>query len=103
MNLQSLNMPGESKLSVVLPDELRSEVDEYAKLTNRSRSFIIKEAVAAYVGDQHAYLATVREAECEADKGVFISGKSVVAWLESWGTASELPTPEADLLPNGNS
>ena len=96
-------MPGESKLSVVLPDELRSEVDEYAKLTNRSRSFIIKEAVAAYVGDQHAYLATVREAECEADKGVFVSAESVTAWLESWGTADELPAPDANILPNGRS
>ncbi|MBT1158737.1 CopG family ribbon-helix-helix protein [Aminobacter anthyllidis] len=88
-------MASESKFSISLPDDLRSEVDDYATLTRRSRAFIIKEAVAAYVGDQQAYLASVREAEREADEGNFVPGETVADWLASWGTDSELPAPEA--------
>ncbi|MGF7005537.1 CopG family ribbon-helix-helix protein [Aminobacter sp. BE322] len=92
-------MPGESTFSIRLPDDLRSEVDEYAKLTKRSRAFVIKEAVATYISDQQAYLAAVREAENEADEGVFVSGARVTDWLASWGTENELPVPEADIVP----
>ncbi len=35
----------------------------------------------------------------EADKGVFISGKAMHRWIESWGTENELPPPEPDIFP----
>ncbi len=85
--------------SVRLPDDLRREVDDFAKATKRSRSFVVKEAVAAYMEEQKAYLAAIDEALAEADKGVFISGEAVDRWLASWGTDNVLPTPEPDIFP----
>ena len=84
--------------SVRLPDDLRREVDEFAKATKRSRSFVVKEAVAAYMSEQRAYLAAIDEALAEADKGVFISGEAVTRWLASWGMPNELPAPEPDIF-----
>ena len=84
--------------SVRLPDALRREVDEFAKATKRSRSFVVKEAVAAYMSEQRAYLAAIDEALAEADNGVFISGEAVTRWLSSWGTPNELPAPEPDIF-----
>ena len=86
--------------SVRLPDDLRREVDEFAKATKRSRSFVVKEAVAAYMGERRAYLAAIDEAIKEADKGVFISGEAVNRWLASWGTDNVLPMPEPDIFPD---
>src|SRR4051812_23666071 len=86
--------------SVRLPDDLRREVDQFAKATKRSRSFVVKEAVAAYMAEQKAYLAAIEEGEREADKGIFISGAKVSEWLSSWGTPNELPAPEPDIFPN---
>lgn len=87
--------------SVRLPEELKSEVDRFAALTKRSRSFVIKEAVASYMEEQRAYLEALDEAIAEADKGIFVSGEAVDAWLRSWGTDNVLPTPEPDIFPDG--
>lgn len=86
--------------SVRLPDDLRREVDQFAKVTRRSRAFVVKEAVAAYMAEQKAYLEAIEEGEREADEGVFISGDAVIRWLESWGTDNELPRPEPDIFPD---
>jgi predicted transcriptional regulator len=88
--------------SVRLPDGLRREVDDYAKATKRSRSFVVKEAVAAYMEEQKAYLAAIEEGEREADLGVFVSGEAVKRWLLSWGTDNELPRPEPDIFPDSD-
>ena len=85
--------------SVRLPDDLRNEVDRLAALTKRSRSFIVKEAVAAYIEDQRNYLKAIDEALQEADKGIFVSGEAAFEWLDSIGTPDELPAPEANIFP----
>jgi predicted transcriptional regulator len=89
-----------STFSVRLPDDLRQAVDNYAKLTQRSRAFIVKEAVAGFMEDQEAYLAAIDEGLIEADKGVFVSGEAVFEWLESWGTDNVKPMPEPDVFPD---
>jgi predicted transcriptional regulator len=93
-------MPGSATFSVRLPDDLRAEVDQFAKATRRSRSFVVKEAVEAYMAERKAYLEAIDEAIKEADEGIFISGEAVDAWLASWGTDQELPVPEPDIFPD---
>lgn len=92
-------MPGGATFSVRLPDDLRREVDAFAKATKRSRSFVVKEAVAAYMDEQKAYLAAIEEGEREADLGIFVSWEATERWLSSWGTDSELPRPKPDIFP----
>ncbi|MEX0404113.1 CopG family ribbon-helix-helix protein [Aquibium sp. LZ166] len=89
-----------SLVSVRLPDDLRQQVDDLARLTKRSRSFVVKEAVASYLEERRQYLDAIDEAVREADKGVFVSGTAVEAWLRSWGTGEPLPAPEPDILPH---
>lgn len=55
-----------------LPDEIPSEEDEAS----------IKAHILAGLAD--------------FDAGRSVSHEKVVAWLESWGTENELPTPECD-------
>jgi predicted transcriptional regulator len=93
-------MSNDATFSVRLPEELRREVDEFAKATKRSRSFVVKEAIEAYIDDRRAYLEAIDEAIKEADKGVFISGEAVDRWLASWGTDNPLPMPEPDIFPD---
>ena len=86
--------------SVRLPDALKKEVARLAADTRRSRAFIVKEAVAAYVEDQRAYLAAIDEALSEADQGVFVSGDAMKKWFKTWGSANPLPAPEPDIFPD---
>lgn len=84
--------------SVRLPPELKRELEEYAKATQRSSAFIVKEAVEAHLAERRAYLAAIEEAEKEADAGILISGEKVIEWLDSWGTPNEKPMPEPDIF-----
>lgn len=47
--------------SVRLPDDLKTEVDRLAASTRRSRSFIIKEAVIAYMCERMETVTDARE------------------------------------------
>ena len=44
--------------------------------------------------------SAIRKATAEADKGVFVSQEKMDAWVSSWGTNSELPSPEPDIFPD---
>ena len=39
-------------VTVRLPDKLASSLDEIAKITERSRSFLIKKAIESYIDEQ---------------------------------------------------
>lgn len=96
-------MPQDSSLvSVRLPNELRDEIDQFARISKRSRSFVVKEAVAAYMQEQRALREAIDAALVEADQGVFVSGEAVDKWLASWGTDDPLPAPEPDIFPTGD-
>jgi predicted transcriptional regulator len=88
--------------SVRLPEDLKAEVEKIAVATRRSRAFIVKEAVAAYVDEHRAYKAAVQEALAEADKGVFISGEAIHAWLDELRTNPDAVDPDPDIFPDMN-
>jgi predicted transcriptional regulator len=91
------------EFSVQLPNGLLREIDELATVGKRSRNWVIKHAVVAYLQEQKAYFAAIEEGLAEADKGIFISGERVPEWLASWGTENELPLPEPDIFPEPTS
>ena len=92
-------MAASETFSVRLPPETRRELEEYAKATQRSSAFIVKEAVEAHLAERRAYLAAIEEAIKEADEtGEFISGEAVDRWLASWGTDNVLPMPKPDIF-----
>lgn len=84
--------------SIRLPDDLRAEIDRIAEATQRSRAFIIKEAVEAYIAEQRAYDQAIQEALVEANKGVFVSGKRVQQWLRDLQNDPNTPEPEPDVF-----
>ncbi|MFN0190719.1 MAG: CopG family ribbon-helix-helix protein [Aestuariivirga sp.] len=78
-------------------------MDAYAKLTKRSRAFIVKEAVDSFMDERRQYLAAIDEALREADDGAFVSSEKALQWMASLGTPNELPLPEPDIIPNKGS
>jgi len=79
--------------SVRLPPDTKRELEEYAQAVNRSRAFVVKEAVDALLADRRAYLAAIEEAEREVERGETVDGEEVIEWLKSWGKPNELPPP----------
>lgn len=93
-------MTASETLTLRISPEIKRELEKYARATQRSSAFIVKEALEAHLEERRAYLAAIEEAEREADEGVFVSGEAVVKWMQSWGKDNELPTPEPDIFPD---
>lgn len=93
-------MPAKAEtFSVRLPEGVRSQVDEIARVTKRSRSFIIKEAVALYVRDHAEYARELDEAVKSAQSGVGHSAEQVFGWMDAWASGDKRPLPAPDVHP----
>ena len=86
-------------LSVRLNTDVRHQVDELARITKRSRSFIINEAVETYVRDQGAFIREVQAAVISAQSGVGHSQEQVFSWLDSLAEGNKRPIPTPDIFP----
>ncbi len=85
-------------ISLRIPDTVKDRLDKLAGSTRRSRSFLAAEALNEYLERHEWQIAAIDEAVREADKGVFVSNQAVTEWLESWGSANELPAPLPDVF-----
>ena len=84
-------------LSIRLPLKVRKQVDDYAKATRKSRAAIVKDAVEIYMRGNEAYVREIDAAVASAESGRGHSSRQIFAWMRSWGTAAELPSPKPDL------
>lgn len=96
---ETLKMAASETFSVRFSPETKKELEEYAKATQRSSAFIVKEAVEAHLAERRAYLEAVEKAIRESeDTGEYVSWEATTKWMESWGTENELPPPEPDIF-----
>ena len=81
-------------LSVRIDSDTKKRLDVLAKQTNRSKSFLAAEAIAAYVELEEWQLGEILAGIADADAGRLISHEKVKKWLESWGTPNETEPPQ---------
>jgi len=83
--------------SVRLKEELNNSLKALAEKKQRSKSWIINEAVAEYVVksqiEEQKWLDTLQGLE-SIKKGDVIDGDEVFAWMRSWGTENEVEPPK---------
>ena len=78
-----------------LPLGLAERLDELAARSERSRGWIVKQALAAWVDQEEERHRLTLEALADVDAGRVIDHESIVAWAESLGTENPLPPPAA--------
>ena len=87
-----------SVTTVRLQPELESGLEAMADKLNRSKSWLINQALREYLEREEQalsrWLETLRAMESVAQSRA-VSGESVHEWLRSWGTKDELPPPVA--------
>ena len=79
---------------------LREELDALAEASDRSRAWIVKEAIETYLIQRRQYVAELKAARQSALTGPLHSAASVFRWMDSWGGENPLPKPEPDTLPD---
>jgi predicted transcriptional regulator len=77
-------MPESKPLTLRLAPKLKKQLDQLAEATQRSRSFLIAEAVQEYVTLNQWQIAETHKALAEADRGDFASDEEVKKTLKKW-------------------
>ena len=83
--------------SVRMPDQLMDKLEAIAKKLDRSKGWIIKDAVSQYVDcidRKEKLLVETRQALSDIESGKVIDGDEVMAWIESWGSENEKSAPQ---------
>ncbi len=76
-----------------IPSPLAEKVDELAARLERSRGWIIKQALSTWVDQEEERSRLTREGLADVDAGHVIDHQAVQAWTDSLGSASPLPVP----------
>jgi predicted transcriptional regulator len=83
--------------TVRLQPEVEEGLEEIAGKLNRTKSWVINQALREFLEkqdlDQERWNETLEAMEAVA-QGRVVSGEAVHAWLASWGDADELPPPK---------
>ncbi len=76
-----------------VPVDLAERVDEIAERLERSKNWIVKQALSAWLDQEEERSRLTREALADVDAGRVIDHQAVQAWAESLSTDSPLPVP----------
>jgi predicted transcriptional regulator len=76
-----------------VPLPLAEKVDQIAARMERSRGWIVKQALVAWIDQEEERRRLTLEAMAEVDIGRIIDHQAVQAWADSLGTDKPLPVP----------
>ena len=82
-------------LTAHVPLPLAKKVDQLAARLERSRGWIVKQALEAWIDQEKERTRLTREALAEVDAGNVVPHRLVQAWAASLGTTKPLPLPTA--------
>ncbi len=84
-------------LGVRLDDKLEARLNALAQKTQRSKSYLAKEALTRYIEQEEAKEFEKQEAlsrwENYQETGEVVSNTDMTTWLDSWGSEQEKPCP----------
>ena len=76
-----------------VPRGLAEKVDAVASRLERSRSWVVKQALAAWVDQEDERHRMTLEALADVDAGRVIDDRAIQAWADSLATDKPLPPP----------
>lgn len=81
-------------LTAHVPIPLAEKVDQLAARLERSRGWIMKQALSAWIEQEEDRARLTREALADVDAGYVIDHQAVQAWADSLGSDEPLPVPQ---------
>lgn len=80
-------------LTAHVPEQLAEKVDELAGRLERSRGWIVKQALTAWIEAEEERHRLTLEALADVDAGHVVAHEAVAAWAASLGTRSPRKAP----------
>ena len=85
--------PDSRVITAHVPELLAAKVDSLAERLDRSRGWVMKQALAAWVEQEEERHRLTVEALADVKEGQVVDHTDVTAWAESLTTANPLPVP----------
>lgn len=76
-----------------VPTGLAEKVDAMAARLDRSRGWVMKQALAAWVDQEEERHRLTLEALADVDAGRVVDHGAILVWVDSLGTDAPLPPP----------
>jgi predicted transcriptional regulator len=83
-----------ASVNLRLEPELDQKLSAVATRLDRSRSWVIQQALKEFIELQLWQMSAIEEGLRDVESGRVTAHEDVVAWVESWGQPDELPMPE---------
>lgn len=80
-------------LTAHVPVPLAEKVDEVANRLERSRGWIMKQALSSWIAQEEERDRLTYEALADVDAGRVVDHQAVQAWADSLSTGEPLPVP----------
>lgn len=80
-------------LTAHIPLPLANKVDQMAARFDRSRGWIMKQALSAWIDQEEERSRLTREALADVDTGRILDHQAVQAWADSLSADTPLPVP----------
>lgn len=80
-------------LTAHVPVQLAEKIDQMAARLDRSRGWVMKQALSAWIEQDEERARLTREALTDMDTGRVVDDQAVRAWADSLDTAEPLPLP----------
>ncbi|MGE0049815.1 MAG: CopG family ribbon-helix-helix protein [Acidithiobacillus sp.] len=84
---------GTKVLTAHVPLSLAEKVDRMAERLERSRGWIVKQALSAWLDQEEERERLTREALADVDAGRVVDHRAVQAWADSLSNDEALPLP----------
>jgi len=83
-------------MTLRLDDETHDRLSNLAGATDRSKSYLMMQALKLFLENNEWQVQEIKEALAEADTASpsqFVDNDTVMAWMETWGTNHESDPP----------
>lgn len=77
-----------------VPEDLVKRVEKYAENQERSKGWVVRQALEAWVSQEEEWERMTLEGIADVDAGRVIAHEGVARWLESLKTDDPLPMPK---------
>ncbi|AYN29451.1 ribbon-helix-helix protein, CopG family [Buttiauxella sp. 3AFRM03] len=89
---------GQSQTRVItahIPVEMAEKIDELAANYDRSRGWIVKQALAAIIEQEESRHQMILQGMQDVDEGRVVEHADVMKWVNSLNTETPLTTPQS--------
>lgn len=84
-------------MTLRLDEETSNRLSGLSNATDRSKAYLATQALKLFLDNNEWQVQEITKAVAEADAATpdqFVDNKSVMAWMETWGTNHETPSPK---------